>query len=74
MGFRDCGEDPTLLIGCDSMFLSHFRANPSPHSVHAFADWFRGRRWHDVRHRDGSYLQIFTGNHFFVLCPEGYPA
>ena len=64
------GEDPTPLTGCDSTFLLHFRTNPCAYPVHAFADWFCDRSWYDVYHRDDSYIQIFAGNHLFVLCLE----
>lgn len=63
LGLGDCGEDLSFLIGCDSTIFFHFRTNPSPHLVHAFADWFCDRSWYDVHHRDDSYIQIFTETH-----------
>lgn len=60
-----------VLIGCDATFPFYFRTNPPPHPVHTFADWFCDRSWYDVHYRDDSYLQIFAGNHSFVLYPKG---
>lgn len=65
-----CGECLSLLIDCDSRFPFRFRTNPSPHPVHTFADWFCDCGWYDVHYRDGTYLQIFTGNHLFALYPK----
>ena len=60
-------DDPMQLIGCDSTSLFDFRTNPCSHPVHAVADWFCDRSWFNVYLRDDSYIQIFAGNHLFVL-------